>query len=199
MLIEHLGKLPEMTEGAYVAPDATLCGEVSIGAGARVMHGARLIAEGGRIAVGENAIIMQNAVVRAIDGFDCVIGSSVIVGPTAHVVGATIEEEVFLATGSSIFHGSRIGTRSVVRINGVVHVNSCLRSGSIVPIGWIAVGDPAELFSPDRHDELWSVQKELKFVLTAYGIDRPLNDCMAEVTARVSNRLKAHRDDAIRD
>jgi len=195
MLIEHRGKSPAIAENAFVAPDATLCGDVAIGAGTRVMHGARLIAEGGKITIGGNTIVMQNAVVRAIDGHDCIIGSNVIVGPTAHVVGAAVEDEAFLATGTSIFHGSRIGARVVVRINGVVHVNSRLAADSTVPIGWIAVGDPAQVFSPDRHDDLWRIQKDLKFTLTAYGIDKPLNRCMAEVTERVSRRLKAHLGD----
>ena len=143
MLIEHLGIAPALDAQAMIAPDATVCGDVRIGAGSRIMHGARLIAEGGRIEIGEFCIVLENTVLRATEQHDCQIGGQVLIGPHAHVVGAEIEDEVFLATGSSIFHGARIGRRSVVRINGIVHVNSVLAAGSTVPIGWIACGRTA--------------------------------------------------------
>ncbi|WP_353809853.1 hypothetical protein [Agromyces sp. SYSU T00194] len=101
-----------------------------------------------------------------------VIGDAVLVGPHAHVNGARVEDEVFLATGAALFPGSRIGTGSEVRIHGVVQVNSTLAPGTVVPIGWIAAGTPAELFAPDRHDDLWAVQRELDFPGTVYGVGR---------------------------
>jgi carbonic anhydrase/acetyltransferase-like protein (isoleucine patch superfamily) len=195
MLIEHLGKAPEVHEEAWVAPDATLCGEVRIGAGSRIMHGARVVAETGSIEIGASCIVMENAVIRATGGHDCSIGDHVLIGPNAHVVGSRVENEVFLATGTALFHGSRVGRNSVVRVNAVVHLHSVLPPGTTVPIGWIACGRPAGLYSPDQHDELWRVQKPLNFALTAYGIDRPLTESMREVAQTVSTRLAAHRDD----
>ena len=197
MLIEHDGHSPQLDGAAYVAPDATICGDVFVDEGCRIMHGARIIAEGGRVTLGRNAVVMQNAVVRSTRSHDCVVGSSVLIGPTAHVVGAKVEDEVFLATGTSIFHGSRIGRRSVVRIHGVVHVNSVLPADAIVPIGWVAVGDPAQLFSTDKAEEIWSVQEKLKFTQTAYGMDGALNTSMAAVTQTVSERLASHADDTV--
>ena len=61
MRFEHLGKSPVIHGYAFVAPDATLCGDVAVARGARVMHGARIVAEGGKIRFGENSIVMQNA------------------------------------------------------------------------------------------------------------------------------------------
>ena len=197
MLIEHQGKSPCIDEDAWVAPDATLCGDVTVGPGSRVMHGARLIAEGGSIAVGRSSIVMQNAVLRSTVSHDCSMGDHVLVGPGAHVVGSTVEDEVFLATGTAIFHASRLGRGSVVRINGVVHVNSVLAPETTVPIGWIACGNPAQLFSPDRHDDLWAVQERMNFALTAYGIEGPMSDSMAAVTTVVSERLAGHREDRL--
>ena len=197
MLIEHLGRAPEVHEEAWVAPDATVCGDVRIGAGSRIMHGARLIAETGTIALGRCCIVMENAVLRATGSHDCSIGNHVLIGPNAHVVGARVEDEAFLATGTAIFHGSRVGRNAVVRINAVVHIGSVLAPSATVPIGWIACGDPAELFSPDRHDDLWTVQQPLNFPLTAYGIDRPLVESMKEIAETVSDRLTPHRDDRV--
>ena len=53
-----------------------------------------------------------------------------------------------------------------------------------MPIGWIAVGDPAELFSPDRHEELWGKQERLDFPGTVYGVARGTS--MREIMRRQS-------------
>jgi carbonic anhydrase/acetyltransferase-like protein (isoleucine patch superfamily) len=198
MIVAHAGKAPRIDESAWVAPDATICGDVEIAAGARVMHGARIVGEaGGRIRIGRNTIVMENAVVRAGPRHPCSIGDHCLIGPNAHVVGATIEEQCFVATGAAIFHGAQLGKGSEVRINGVVHLKTRLEPGSSVPIGWVAVGDPARILSPDRHDEIWEIQKPLNFPLSVYGLDRTTPDLMIEVTKRLSAALGAHRDDVV--
>jgi hypothetical protein len=65
-----------------------------------------------------------------------------------------------------------------------LHVNSRLEPGTVVPIGWIAAGDPARLFPPDQHDELWAVQEPLDFPGTVYGVDRGTS--MREIMRRQS-------------
>jgi carbonic anhydrase/acetyltransferase-like protein (isoleucine patch superfamily) len=52
MIIEHAGQRRDIHPDAWVAPDATVCGNVFISAGTRIMHGARLIAESGSITIG---------------------------------------------------------------------------------------------------------------------------------------------------
>ncbi len=199
MLINHLGHSPQVDSDAWVAPDATLCGDVRIGPGCRVMHGARLIAEGGTITLGAHCIVLENAVLRAGARHPCTLGNNVLVGPNAHVVGATMEDEVFVATGAALFHGCHVGRGSEVRINATVHLKTRLMPGTVVPIGWIACGDPAELFSPDRHDDLWAAQQPLNFPLTVYGLDRGTPDMMKAITEGVSARLGSHREDRVVD
>jgi gamma-carbonic anhydrase len=81
-----------------------------------------------------------------------------------------------------MFPGSRAGTGSELRINSVLHVNSVLEPGTVVPIGWIAAGQPARLFSPDRHDDLWAAQERLDFPGTIYGV--PRGTSMREIMRR---------------
>jgi carbonic anhydrase/acetyltransferase-like protein (isoleucine patch superfamily) len=140
-----------IAESAWVAPSAVVSGDVTIGAGSRVLHGAVLTGDNGPIEIGE--------------------------------------DEVFSATGVSTFAGARVGTRSELRVNSVLHVNSTLPPDSVVPIGWIAAGDPARLFSPDRHDELWAVQEALDFPGTMYGV--PRGTSMREIMRRQSERYAA--------
>ena len=198
MLIEHEGKRPRVHESAYVAPNAVLCGDVSVGADCRILFGAVLTAEGGPVELGERCIVMENALVRGRQGHPAVLGDHVLVGPHAHVNGAQVEREVFLATGVSVFPGARIGHGCEVRINAVVHVNSRLAPGTTVPIGWIAVGDTADLFPPDAHEELWAVQRRMDFPRTVFGLERT-EATMDRVSARYAEHFGRHRADRIVD
>ncbi len=192
MQFEHLGARPRIHPGAVVAPTAVVSGDVTIGAGCQMLHGAVLTAEGGPITLDENVIVMENALVRASAAHPVHIGSHVLVGPTASISGATVAEEVFLATGTRVFNGARIGRRSEVRINAVVHLRTVLPPESTVPIGWVAVGDPAQMFSPDRHEEIWALQKDLDFPGFVFGLDRATPDLMIQLTERYGAALARH-------
>jgi gamma-carbonic anhydrase len=193
MLITHRGAQPVVDPSAYVAPNAVLCGDVHVGAGARILFGAVLTAEDGRVDVGNRTVVMENALVRGRERTPARLGDDVLVGPHAHVNGAVVEAGAFLATGAAVFPGAVVGAGSEVRIYAVVHVNSKLPPDSTVPIGWIAAGDPAQLFSPDRHDELWAVQEPLDFPGTVYGL--PRDTSAYERMTRQSAWFGAHRYD----
>jgi gamma-carbonic anhydrase len=195
MLIEHRGGKPTVDPSAYVAVNAVLCGDVRVGAGARILFGAVLTAEDGRIEVGQRTVVMENALVRGRRHTAAIIGDDVLVGPHAHVNGAVVEDGAFLATGAAVFPGATIGAASEVRIHAVVHVNSKLPPGTTVPIGWIAAGDPARLFSPDRHEDLWAVQEPLDFPGTVYGL--PRESSARDRMSRQSAWFGAHQDDRV--
>jgi carbonic anhydrase/acetyltransferase-like protein (isoleucine patch superfamily) len=193
MLLEHRGRRPVVPESAYVAPSAVLCGAVVLAEGSRVLHGAVLTAENGDVRLGRNSVVMENALVRGRADHPALIGDAVLVGPHAHLNGATVEDEVFIATGASLFPGSVAGVGAELRINSVLQVNSRLEPGAVLPIGWIAVGDPAQLFSPDRHEELWEIQRGLDFPGTVYGV--PRGTSMRDIMARQSEYYGAHQED----
>jgi carbonic anhydrase/acetyltransferase-like protein (isoleucine patch superfamily) len=198
VLIEHEGKRPVIAASAYVAPTAVLCGEVTVGPDCRILFGAVLTAEGGPVEIGQRCIVMENAVLRGRAGHPVQLGDRVLVGPHAHINGAVVEDDVFLATGVSIFPGARVGSGSEVRINAVVHVNTHVRKDTTVPIGWIAVGDPAQLFPPDRHDEIWPVQRAMDFPRTVFGIDRDALT-MERMTEHYVTHFGRHRSDRLLD
>jgi carbonic anhydrase/acetyltransferase-like protein (isoleucine patch superfamily) len=192
---EHLGASPRIHPEAVVSPTAVISGDVTIGPGCQVLHGAVITAEGGAITLGENVIVMENALIRATAVNPVHIGDHVLVGPMASISGATIADEVFLATGTRIFNGAKIGTRSEVRINGVVHLRTVLAPETVVPIGWVAVGDPAQLLSPDRHEEIWGAQRELDFPGYVFGLDHDTPDLMVQLTERYGRGLARHAFD----
>ena len=173
MIIRHHKKIPKIAESAYIASTATICGDVHIGENTIVLHGAAIVAESGTITIGSNCVILENAVIRSSENHHTHIGNTVLIGPHAHLVGCIVEDDVFIATGASIFHGAKVGTRSEVRIHGIVHIKTVLDPDTTVPISWVAVDDPARMFPPDKHDEIWEVQKSLNFPFHVYGVERP--------------------------
>ena len=164
-----------------------------------MLFGAVLTAEGGTISIGHDVIVMENAVLRSTSHHDLTIGNNCVVGPRSHIVGADVHDEVFLATGSSVFNGAVIGAQSEVRINATVHLRTVLAPGTTVPIGWIAVGDPAQLFSPEQHDALWPIQREQDFPGYIFGVDRTSPAAMVEITERWSRSLSSHLEDTVSD
>jgi carbonic anhydrase/acetyltransferase-like protein (isoleucine patch superfamily) len=196
MLIEHAGKSPTVHPSAWVAPTATIAGDVEIGPDSRVLFGAVLTADGGPIRVGSQCVIMENAVLRGTRAHSLNIEDRVLVGPRAYLTGCNVGDDAFLATGATVFNGACIGRRAEVRINGIVHLNSVLPEEALVPIGWIAVGDPATILSPDRHDEIWAIQEPLDFPNEVFGVDRS-PQMMAEIMARYTRGLGRHTTDRI--
>jgi carbonic anhydrase/acetyltransferase-like protein (isoleucine patch superfamily) len=157
---------------ASIAATAVIVGDVTIGPHSRILHGAVLNADLGPIHIGTDVVVMEHALIRGRADHPVDIGDAVLVGPHTHLNGTQVGDEVFIATGASAFPGSTIGDRCELRINSVVQVNTRLEPSTVVPIGWIAAGRPAQLFSPDRHDELWEVQEPLDFPGTVYGVPR---------------------------
>ena len=194
MIVTHLGRSPRIDPAAYVAPNAVICGDVSIGPDCRILFGAQIIAEGGSIEIGRECIVMENAVLRSGARHSLAIGDNCLVGPNAHLVGCRIEDEVFIATGAAIFHAAHLGKGSEIRVNAVVHLKTHLPAGATVPIGWIAVGDPASILPPDQHERIWAIQQPLNFPLTVYGFEREEAD-MVKITRRLAGNLASHRKD----
>lgn len=194
MLMKHDGVSPKIDPTAWVAPNAVVCGNVTVGPGCRIMYGAQVIAEGGTISIGRECIVMENAVLRATARHPLTIGNNCLIGPNAHVVGCTVEDEVFIATGAAVFHSAHLGKGSEVRINGVVHLKTHVAAGETVPIGWVAVGDPAQILPPSEHERIWEIQKPLNFPLVVYGFERS-DASMEKITRRVSEALSSHASD----
>jgi carbonic anhydrase/acetyltransferase-like protein (isoleucine patch superfamily) len=119
----------------------------------------------------------------------------VLIGPHAHVNGARLEHGAFIATGAALFPGAVAGTDAVVAIRGVVHVMSRLPDGGRVPIGCVAVGDPAEVLVPSTGDEIQRRVQEVDFWRTVYGVPRKAG--ATERMRRQTAWLGAHRADHI--
>lgn len=141
-LARHLGKTPDIARAQWVAPNATVVGDVSLGAQSSVFYGAVLRGDIARIIVGDGSNIQDNAVVHLADDLDAVIGAWCTIGHAAIVHACTIEDECLIGMGATVLDGARIGARSIVGAGAVV------TQRMIVPPGSMVLGTPAKVVRP---------------------------------------------------
>lgn len=131
--------VPEIHPDAYVHPDATVIGQVSVGAGSTVWPGAVLRGDYGRITVGDRTSIQDGTVVHATETLPTVIGSDCVVGHIAHLEGCVVEDGCLIGSGSVVLH------RAVVRTGALVGANAVVSNGVEVPSRAMALGVPAKI------------------------------------------------------
>lgn len=202
MLIRHRGKEPQVDPSAYVAPNATLVGDVRVGAHARVMYGAVLDAEGSRVEIGAYTIVSEHAVLRATAVTDApvVLADHVFVGPHATVLGARVAEAAYLAANATVLQSATVGAGACVAVGALVHARSVLPREFFLPPHTTAVGDPAEVFGPDRPDELAAAIADVGFAAAAFGVRTAWTDRVSryrEATEVRSAEYAAHADDEV--
>ena len=146
-LARHLGKTPDTARALFVAPNATVIGDVTLGAQSSVFYGAVLRGDIARIVVGEGSNLQDNAIVHLADDRDAVIGAWCTIGHAAIIHACTVEDECLIGMGATILDGAHIGARSLVGARALV------TQGMIVPPGSLVYGAPAKVVSKLSLDE----------------------------------------------
>jgi carbonic anhydrase/acetyltransferase-like protein (isoleucine patch superfamily) len=141
-LFEFEGKRPTVHADAFVAPTATLTGDVTVEAGASIWYGAVLRADICSIVVRERANVQDNSVVHGAPDVVVEIGPGATVAHTCVVHGAVLEENALLGNGSTMLDGSRLGVGSMVAAGSLV------TPGTEIPPGVLAAGSPAQVRKP---------------------------------------------------
>ncbi|MEW5784168.1 MAG: gamma carbonic anhydrase family protein [Bacillota bacterium] len=137
VIIEYNGKKPQVDSGAFIAPNATLIGDVLVEHGASIWFGAVLRGDFGKIIVGKGSSVQDNVVIHTMPDCETVIGEDVTV---AH--GSVLH-------GCTIHRGAIIGMRSVLQDFSEVGEQAMLAAGSVVtanmkiPARHLAAGVPA--------------------------------------------------------
>jgi carbonic anhydrase/acetyltransferase-like protein (isoleucine patch superfamily) len=131
------GMEPQVASDAFVAPTATLIGDVVLEAESSVWFGAVLRADFGRIVVGEGSCVQDNAVIHAAEGLPTVLGANVAVGHAAMLEGCVVEDGALIGMGAIVLQGARVGAGALVAAGSVV------REGQEIPAGVVAAGVPA--------------------------------------------------------
>ncbi|QEV16440.1 gamma carbonic anhydrase family protein [Streptomyces alboniger] len=195
MLRQLRGHSPTVHPEARVAPTAVVSGAVTIGPGAVVLDGAVITAESASVEIGAESIVMENAVVRGAGSHPAVIGERTMIGPGTHITGARIGGECMIATHSSVFNGAHLDDGVLVAIGAIVHVGTRLLEGDRVPMQHIAVGDPAEIYPPERAAEAHRAVERIGFTTQVFGHDTgdlSFRESMAWLCGTYSRALRRH-------
>lgn len=141
-LQRHLGRTPDTARALFVAPNATVLGDVVLGAHSSVFYGAVLRGDINEIRVGEGTNLQDNVVVHLADDHGARIGAWCTVGHGAIVHACTVEDECLIGMGATILDGAAIGARSLVGANALVP------QGFRCPPGSLVLGAPARVVRP---------------------------------------------------
>ena len=142
MFLSFCGKKPRDEGAAFVAPSATVQGDVVLKPGSTVWYGAVLRADTGRIAIGENSNVQDNAVLHTGPGLDVTVGRGTSVGHGAVVHGCTVGDGCLIGMHATILNGAVIGDGCLIAAGALVPENMQVPAGSLV------IGVPGKVVRP---------------------------------------------------
>jgi carbonic anhydrase/acetyltransferase-like protein (isoleucine patch superfamily) len=146
-VIQNIKSHPAVAPTAFIAPGATVVGNVTLAEETSVWFNTTLRGDIHRIQVGAHSNIQDGAVVHVADLHEAIIGEWVTVGHNAIVHACTVENEVLIGMGATILDGARIGTRSIVGAGALVTGNT------VIPPGSLVLGSPAKVARMLTEDE----------------------------------------------
>lgn len=134
-------------DDARVASSAVLAGEVEVGPGCVIDHGAVITGTGALIRLGARVVVLPAAVIRSTGGeqrppHPVTIGDDCLIGPQAALAGCTLGNAVYVATQVMIFHGAVIGDGCRLGAGSIVHTGAHLPAGTRVGMRQFAVPRP---------------------------------------------------------
>lgn len=144
---------------AWVAPDASLAGEVTIGARASVWFQAVLRGDLAPIVIGDESNVQDGCVIHVDEKLPARIGARVTLGHGAIVHGAIIEDDCLIAMRAVVLSGCRVGRNCLVGAGAVLAENSSVPEGSLV------LGVPAKIIRPLRPEEIERIRANARSYL----------------------------------
>jgi gamma-carbonic anhydrase len=152
-----LRRKPRLGRDVFIAKNATVIGDVTLGAHSSVWYGAVLRGDINRIVVGHHTNIQDNAVLHLADDFACRLGNWVTIGHGAIVHACAVGDETLVGMGAVILDGAVIGRQSLIGAKALV------TQGTKIPPGSLVLGAPAKVVRPltkkERAGLKWWAQK----------------------------------------
>ncbi len=130
---------PDIHPDAFVHPDATVIGNVTIGAGSSVWPQAVLRGDYGWIRIGERTSIQDGAVIHCTAELPTIVGDDCVIAHLVHLEGCTVEDGALVGTNAVVLH------RAVIRASALVGASALVPNGMEVPSKAMALGVPAKL------------------------------------------------------
>jgi carbonic anhydrase/acetyltransferase-like protein (isoleucine patch superfamily) len=137
------GAEPRIHPTAFVHPQATVIGDVEIGAESSVWPSAVLRGDEGLIRIGRRSSIQDCSVIHTTDEHPTIVGDECVIGHIVHLEGCTVEDRALVGNGAVVLH------RAVIRTGALVGSNAVVPNDMEVPTGAMALGVPAKIL-PDK-------------------------------------------------
>ncbi|MBF0226188.1 MAG: gamma carbonic anhydrase family protein [Desulfobacterales bacterium] len=139
IIIEYKGKKPKIGNNVFIAPNATIIGNVEISDNSSVWYGAVIRGDLDLITIGSNTNIQDNCTVHTDYGKPTIIGNNVTIGHNAVVHGCTIEDNCLIGFNAGVLNGA------IIKKNSVVAAGSVVKEGQIVGPYHLVAGVPSTL------------------------------------------------------
>lgn len=140
--------VPELGEGAFVAENATVIGNVKLGAHASVWYGCVVRGDVGSISIGARTNVQDLSVIHVTGGqHDTRIGDDVTIGHRVILHGCTVQDRVLIGMGAIVLDGAVIESDCLIGAGAVV------TPGTVIPSGSMALGSPARVVRPLKQSE----------------------------------------------
>jgi carbonic anhydrase/acetyltransferase-like protein (isoleucine patch superfamily) len=147
-LAHFLGQKPDTARAAFVAPNATVLGAVTLGAQSSVWYGCVLRGDINTIEIGEGTNIQDLTMVHLSDDYGVRIGRYCTVGHSAIIHACEIGDECLIGMGATLLDGARIGDHCIVGANALV------TQRFVAPAGSMILGSPATVVRLLADEEL---------------------------------------------
>ena len=147
MIVTYKGKTPSVDPTAFVAPNATLIGDVTVGPDASVWFGAVLRGDNGPITVGRGSNIQDNATLHSEPGHGLVIGENVTVGHNAVVHCGKVGDGALIGMGAVLLDEASVGEYAIVGAGALVTQRFEAPACSLV------VGVPGKVIRTGREEQ----------------------------------------------
>ncbi|KQZ78234.1 acetyltransferase [Mesorhizobium sp. Root157] len=129
----------EDRDSNWVAPDATLIGNIAVGRNVGVWFGVVVRGDNDRISIGDDSNVQEHTVMHTDPGFPLTIGKGCTIGHRALLHGCTIGDNSLIGMGAIVLNGARIGRNSLVGAGALV------TEGKEFPDNSLIVGSPAKV------------------------------------------------------
>lgn len=139
LILPWNGSAPAIDPTAFIAPTASVIGDVSLGADVGVYFGAVIRADSATITIGAGSNVQDNVTLHVDPDYPVVVGNGVTIGHNAVVHGATVEDDCLIGMGARVLNGARIGAGSLVAAGAVV------LPGTVIPPGSLVAGLPGKV------------------------------------------------------
>ena len=167
-LAKHLGKKPDTAKAAFVAGNATVLGDVTLGARSSVWYGCVLRGDINSIEIGEGTNIQDLAMVHLADDHGVKVGRYCTIGHSAIIHACEIGDECLIGMGATILDGAKIGDHCIVGANALV------TQRFVAPPGSMILGSPAKVVRQLTEAELLGLRAWAeKYIVVAGAHAKP--------------------------